>query len=263
MDITHLVTIGDSFTYCQGLDDPVTQGWPALVANHYNLPLVNLGRQGAGNDSIYRRACEYVYHDLNKKSKPFFIVAFSQAWRREEWYNKHYNGTSNNSYMSLALRKEPTTDYYERAVFEHWNTFAHIRTKVKIMASTLNLFKAHNIPYLITDYAADYIDSSTHKFEKMFSGMYNYVSNDRYKIFDFHKLTANCPKTSCGHDGIEAQTILKNYITSSIDKLYGSIKVTNIVNGYPADFTNLNRFYHETEAHEAMYDNLWFENANK
>lgn len=262
MDITHLVTIGDSFTYCQGLDDPVTQGWPTLVAKHYNLPVVNLGRQGAGNDSIYRRACEYLFHDLDKKSKPFFIVAFTQAWRREEWYNKHYNGTSNYCYMSLALRKEPTDDYYERAVFEQWNPFSHFRNKIRFMASTINLFKANNIPYLITDYADDTDSKSIHKVEKMFANMYNYVYNDKYKVFDFAKLTKHEVKTKCGHDGLEAQSVVSKFTISCIDRLYGPLNVTNVVNGYPANFTNVNRFYKETESHEATYDNVWYNNVS-
>lgn len=262
MDVTHLVTIGDSFTYCQGLDNPLTQGWPALIAKHYNLPLVNLGRQGAGNDSIYRRACEYVYHDLDKKSKPFFIVAFSQAWRREEWYNKHYNGTSNQCYMSLALRKEATDDYFERGVFDQWNPFAHFRTKLRLMSSTLNLFKSHNLPYLITDYACDTDQKSIHKVEKMFQNMYNYVYNDKYKIFDFAKLTQNYPKTKCGHDGLEAQLAVSKFAISSIDRFYGSLNVTSLIDGQPVQFTNVNRFYKETDSHEATYDNIWYDNIN-
>ena len=226
------------------------------------MPLVNLGRQGAGNDSIYRRACEYLYHDLNKKSKPFFIVAFSQAWRREEWYNKHYNGTSNQCYMSLALRKEATDDYFERGVFDQWNPYSHYRNKVRLMASTIQLFKAHNIPYLITDYANETDHKSIHKFEKTFSNMYNYVYNDKYKIFDFARLTQNYPKTECGHDGLEAQDAVVKFVISSIDKLYGSLNVTNVVDGYPASFTSLSRFYQETEANEATYSNVWYNNAN-
>ena len=80
MDISHIVTIGCSFTYCQGL--PIFQGWPALVANALDCPLVNLGIPGVGNDNIHRRLYEYIYNDLLiYNSKPLVIIAWTQPWR--------------------------------------------------------------------------------------------------------------------------------------------------------------------------------------
>ena len=44
-DITHLVVNGCSWTYCQGLDDPKTQGWPALLAKKLGVEVL----QGLSN----------------------------------------------------------------------------------------------------------------------------------------------------------------------------------------------------------------------
>lgn len=260
MKISHLVTIGDSFTYCQGLSDPLNESWPVKVAKHFNLPLVNLGRQGAGNDSIYRRTCEYIYKDLNKNSRPFFIVAFTQAWRKEEWYNKHYNNTANNCFMTLALSKEATGDYYERGLFENWNDYGHIRRKFLFMASTIQALKAHNLPYLITDYSSTYDEEAYNKLKKKFFNMYFYVINDRNKIKDFDKLVKNYPKTECGHDGLEAQEVLSNYVISKIVELYENLTILNQVNGKNIEFSTVKNFIDDTEANEANYSNIWYKN---
>ena len=63
LEISHLVVNGCSFTYCQGLESPNTQGWPALLAKKLNVPVVNLAAPGSSNDGIYRRTYDYFYND--------------------------------------------------------------------------------------------------------------------------------------------------------------------------------------------------------
>jgi hypothetical protein len=73
LKITHVVTIGCSWTYCQGLDSPSTQGWPALVAKKLNVPLVNLAVPGVGNDFIHRVSHEYIYKNYSYISSDSII----------------------------------------------------------------------------------------------------------------------------------------------------------------------------------------------
>jgi hypothetical protein len=47
-----LITHGCSFTFGQELDNPITQSWPAHVANKLNCTLVNLAKLGYANDGI-------------------------------------------------------------------------------------------------------------------------------------------------------------------------------------------------------------------
>ncbi len=90
----------------------------ALLAQKLNVPVVNLGIMGSGNDAIYRRATEYYYLNKTTNSKPFFIVAFSQALRREE-YLAEYKGTTVGDFRTLACYGD---EPIERAIYEHIDT---------------------------------------------------------------------------------------------------------------------------------------------
>ena len=53
------ICLGDSFTVNVG--EPVEHSWVSQLAEHFDIPTVNLGMDGAGNDAIklvYNRACE-------------------------------------------------------------------------------------------------------------------------------------------------------------------------------------------------------------
>ena len=53
------ICLGDSFTVNVG--GPVEHSWFSQLAEHFDIPTVNLGMDGAGNDAIklvYNRACE-------------------------------------------------------------------------------------------------------------------------------------------------------------------------------------------------------------
>mgnify|MGYP003351991979 CR=1 FL=1 len=101
VDVTHLVVNGCSWTYGEGLENPNKEAWPALLANHFGLPIVNLAVQGCGNQSITRRTFEYVYENLPTGSKPFFVISWSQDARKEEtidWVKNYEYEKNNNSF---------------------------------------------------------------------------------------------------------------------------------------------------------------------
>ena len=53
------ICLGDSFTV--NLGGPIEHSWCSQLAEHFDIPTVNLGMDGAGNDAaslVYSRACE-------------------------------------------------------------------------------------------------------------------------------------------------------------------------------------------------------------
>ena len=53
------ICLGDSFTVNVG--GPIEHSWSSQLAQHFDIPTLNLGMDGAGNDAIklvYDRACE-------------------------------------------------------------------------------------------------------------------------------------------------------------------------------------------------------------
>lgn len=212
VNISHLVTVGCSFTYCQGLPDILNQGWPALLARKLNIPVVNLAVPGIGNDAIHRITYEYIYQNLPTNSKPLVIVAWSQYWRREAWYKEK------NDYNIISFPDESPKDHYQYALLENWSEEDFFRKTTLYKLSLVNLLKNHNIPFLITDFTAEYdIDHNTRqKYTEMTSGIKNSIKN-------FFEITAHLPKLPCGHHGIEAQKELSEYTFSEIKNNFGYI----------------------------------------
>lgn len=250
LEISHLVTAGCSYTYCQGLDDPTTQGWPALLANKLNVPVVNLGIKGSGNDSIYRRLVEYFYLNNTTNSKPFFIVAFSQALRREE-YVSEYKGFKFEDFKTLACYGD---EPIERAIFEHLDdngVYFMERRKLLNWLSVINLFKANNTSYFTTSYMADHNQSVTiikNNYPELFSAIYD----DENKIKNFYELTRGMKVTHCKHDGPEAQHVVANYCYDKMIEKYKEIKPIK------TNFIDLKTYAHRTDT--SRHSDVWTTN---
>ena len=231
LEITHLVTSGCSWTFCQGLPDILNQGWPALVARKINIPLVNLGTPGTGNDSIHRKTYEYVYENLPTGSNPLFIVAWSQVWRREVWKNSHYQ-------IVMMPLDTKNIDAHQIALLDNFDDIDHVRKTYIFKLSLMNLFNSHKMPYLMTDFANTRLSFTTAKkigrvidhnmetmsdqktaensIKKSFPNLYNSVNDNPFLMEPFYKLTQNYPKTSCGHVGVEGNKFLANYIIEEL-----------------------------------------------
>jgi len=222
-DITHLVVNGCSWTYCQGLDDPKTQGWPALLAKELGIEVVNLAVRGCGNDSIHRRTYEYVYENLPTGSKPFFVIVWSQYWRRETWYNSFSNINDFNDYSILSLPDEKPRTNAERALLDDWNELDFYRRTYLYKLSLINLFNSYDIPYIMTDYEGGDKTDIIETLRERFPIIVDTVINNPKQIKCLEKLARGYPKLPCGHDGVEAQIAISNYIHSEIRNKYKNL----------------------------------------
>jgi len=230
IEITHLVTVGCSFTYCQALYDPPNEGWPKLLANKLGVPVVNLGECGASNDAIARRTYNYFYKNLPTNSKPLFVVAMSQNVRREEYFTEfdHDSGFGPeqiNDYHGLTIgdKKNPVA----KAIYEQMNDIGVYKSqerKLRLWASIINLFKANNIPYVISDYIP-YTDEETELYIKLnYPELNKYINMDSNKLKDFSFITTGYPKAmDKGHDGPDAQIVLADYIYKQLLKRHEKI----------------------------------------
>ena len=232
--ITHLVVNGCSWTYGQGLENPASQAWPALVAKELGIPVVNLAVRGSGNDGIHRRTYEYIYDNLSTNSSPLVIVAWSQLWRREGWYEE-YDGHKLQDYKVI---QHPTGKYpdhnsnpnyidlYQPLIIPHWNEEDFLRKTLIYKLSLQNLFNSLSIPYLMADYSHDMLSdeylklTKTSKCKSFYESAYNKFHIDSLpgKIKQFNPLP-------CLHDGPEAQQVLADYILSEIKKLHPNISI--------------------------------------
>lgn len=245
LEISHLVTNGCSYTYCQGLYDPPVEGWPRLLADKLGVPIVNLGDPGSSNDGITRRTYNYFYKNFNRNNKPLYIIAMSQPYRREEYYSEYTHRKGNteliNDYMYLAAWDEhdPLSKALYAQMDEKGLCFSQER-KYRLWASLINLFRAHGTPYFIGDYMPD-VDNAIDEFMKNnFRELYNYVNYNAFNLGHLNVFSngAVYPKAKDGsHDGPEAQVALAEYAYKKIIEKYDDVKVMK-----DADFVTLKEF---------------------
>ena len=224
MDISHIVTVGCSFTFCQGTENITRDGWPALIARHFNTNLVNLGLPGIGNDTIHRNTYEYICENsIFTNSKPLVIVAWSQIDRKEEWYNTCV-GKPYNDYRLLAKPQDTySDDPYEKSYLEHYDETNYYRKTLLYKLSLKNLFENLEIPYIMTDYMSLDHSNKTVAVEKSFPGMFSIVNKNPFCVEDFGNITKRYPKLPCGHDTAESMIAVAKYSITKIKELHPNI----------------------------------------
>jgi len=263
MEISHLVVNGCSFTYCQGIEDPHLNGWPALLARQLGVPVVNLGLGGSGNDAILRRTYEYFYQNklLYPKSKPLYIIAFSDAPRREEFFKK-YKGKDVAEFMTLDLQASSidlTATLSNAGELHKAIEYSHImnlsyeaceRKKFISWNSITNLLKSNEVPYLTGDFMPTRDDQIKYYMMKNFKGLYNNALRDENYVGDLSKLTEHIKKLPCGHDPKEAMPLVSSTFKNVLTKIYSNIKPIC------ADYLKLNQYY-PAAALKHMSFNQW------
>jgi len=74
----HLLTVGDSFTYGEELEDR-NSAWPQQLANQINYQLINLASPAASNDKILRTTFEH----LLTHTPDLVVIGWSNIGRSE------------------------------------------------------------------------------------------------------------------------------------------------------------------------------------
>lgn len=225
MEISHLVVAGCSWTYCQGLDDPKSQGWPALVAKELNIPVVNLAKPGLGNDAIHRRTYEYAFEDLVNQNNPLYIICWTQTWRREAWCRKLYNPDEEDGYYIISMPTDHPTNNLERGLLDTWSEEDFYRKLNLYRLSLDSLFKSKNINYFTSFFAEeeyngfDFSPEIIPNVKSRFANTLQYLNSETNRLKDFFKIADPYPKTKCGHEGVEGNQAIADYILSVLDKV--------------------------------------------
>lgn len=242
-----MVVNGCSLTYCQELEDPKTQGWPALLAKKLGVPVVNLAYCGSGNDGIARRSMEYFFKDRKNNNKPFYIHAWSYLTRREDVFQTVSGEivavdikSSSHELIASANICIPDDIKQTLTVSESLiNLSLNIAERKKMFwwITMMNFFKSNSIPFLMSDYMPTDDVNVTAYINDYYPEMRDYIDQDHSRLINFNSLTEKFPKMPQGHDGYEAQHILADYIYSEIIKRYGEVRFQNI------DYYKLSEFY--------------------
>lgn len=246
-NISHFVVLGCSFAYGQGLENPKEQAWPGLISSKFNIPVVNLASKGGGNDRIMRKLFEYHFLDSKHCNNPFYIVAFSHSSRREEYL------VEPDDYYVIDMKKNNTSvdgkEFSKPAISNYNQEIATVK-KLMLQSYILDFFKANNINYLVTDSCPDTEDDLINA-QKLFLPAYNRVYNDPNKLIDFASISCQFTPLECGHDGVEAQNVIAEYLHNEILSRYGKI---NHINDSFVSLNDYNNYYVRVGTHGGEKD---------
>jgi hypothetical protein len=238
--ISHLVVNGCSFTYCDGLENPAIQGWPALLAKKLNVPVVNLAIGGTGNYRIYRKTVDYFFKDTG--SNPFYIIGMTSCTRIEQ-YSRLLS-----DYVALNLIGDPSTGLWETQFIKLSqrgnDPMVLAKTKLDIWLSIINLFKSAGVNYLMADMICNghLIDN---ELEELHPRLFDYTINDPNHVKGYLNFTRPLGKLPCGHDDAATQVMIAEYFYKEITNRYTVITENT-------EYLTVKDFYTEPEVRQAQ-----------
>jgi hypothetical protein len=148
-----LLTLGDSFTYGEELEDQRT-AWPQLVADTVGYELINLGQPANSNPGMCRQLIEYF---ANNNRPDLIIVAWSSPGRIEfsdESGNfSIWPGYSGRLFQAHQPWRDELLNYIDRYHNDEYLYVKYLQDIVFVQ----NFLKSQNIRYLmLTTVANEY-----------------------------------------------------------------------------------------------------------
>lgn len=244
LDISHLVVIGCSFSYGDGLDNPKEDSWAGILSKKLNVPVVNLSSRGGGNDRIMRRLFEYHYLNLSKNNNPFYILPFSHSSRREEYirttndYMVGHGIISNGDYVVVSMKHDPTLmkkEPFSAPSVLNYDPFVSARKKLMLRSYISDFLNINNINYLTTDFMPDGADE-LQSLNEIYPAVYEKIYTDKYRLKNLCEISIKYPKLPCGHDDKEAQLEMGNYVHDELITRYSKPTIKQ------QDYTTLQQY---------------------
>jgi hypothetical protein len=139
-----LLTVGDSFTYGDELED-ITLAWPYLLAEKTNFNIINLAKPASGNTRMIR----YVIENISRFD--VFIIAWSH-FARTEFADENgiydiWPGCSSSPHKTQTSWRDDLIEYYSR---HHNDDYLYRQYLINIILLQQYL-KNNNKKYLMLD----------------------------------------------------------------------------------------------------------------
>jgi hypothetical protein len=230
LDISHLVVNGCSYTYGHGIENPIEDAWPSLVAKKLGVPLVNLALPGQSNYAVQDRTFKYFFRDLYNHNNPFYIHAYTQSQRREVYISKDFMGATYQNYILVDSSNHGKTTRLEKEVILETDDYCFNlleEKKYHIWHSINSLLSAYNINNLATDYMPVTDGSVEEWIHKHHYILKSEVDSNPNRLTNFNDLTHHISKTPCLHETEEGHIVIAEYVYKQIQKRYNEINVVD------------------------------------
>lgn len=263
LDISHLVVNGCSYTYGHGIENPIENAWPSLVAKKLGVPLINLAIPGQSNYAVYDRTFKYFFRDLYNDNNPFYIHAYTQSQRREIYLAKDHMGHPYQDHILLDTSNHGKITRVEKEIVLETDDYCLNlleEKKYHIWHSINSLLDTHNINHFATNYMPNCIGSIEEWMHKNHYILQSEVESHPNKLLNFNLLTQNIKKTPCLHETEEGHIIIAEYVYKQIQKRYNKINVVEkpfakLKDIYvePPSVTETRKVNHNLEEHQYLH----------
>lgn len=196
----NLLTVGDSFTYGDELDD-IHNAWPYKLANLINYNVVNLGQSGISNTSILRRTIVELAGLANEKYD-LVVVGWTSAGR-VEWKDDigvEYDLWPGYAGRSKFLHDHPWRNDWLNYINKYHNSEYLYQQYLVNVISLQSYLKANNIPYVMLNIVNnEYYRSSS---LKELGYLANEIDKNNFPGWDNYgmaEMAGSCPKGPGGH----------------------------------------------------------------
>jgi hypothetical protein len=196
-----ILTVGDSFTHGNELDDRLTQAWPYLLGKRFNKPVTNLGECGSCNDSMVRKTIEATVKD----HYDLVIVAWTDYNRFECWNELSCKPVT---IMPNSQTDLPWTDNYYR--YSYNDNFSQQRWYHQILLLQQYL-KSQNLNYLFVN-VAGLIERKPMPVWSLFDTQ-KYVGWPHRGLIE---IAGDAPRGPCGHPLSQGHERIANEIATYI-----------------------------------------------
>ena len=191
---TKILTVGDSFTYGEELDNRETQAWPYLLAVAMNATVSNFGQGGASNDYIFRTAIE----ETVQTTYDLVIVQWSEPSRMEVWHGDRPISVTAHSNWNKIGQLSWMQDYYKYS----YNDLFRYRTWYAHVIALQEYFKSKQQKYLFCNLAGLRPHGLYAEYKNEMSSLWNNID---YRFFvgwpheGFVEWQGDCERASGGH----------------------------------------------------------------
>jgi hypothetical protein len=230
LDISHLVVNGCSYTYGHGIENPIDNAWPSLVAKKLGVPVINLAIPGQSNYAVQDRTFKYFFKDLYNDNNPFYIHAYTQSLRRDVYLAKDHMDHDYQDYVLLDWSNHGKITRVEKEIILQTDDYCYClleEKKYHIWHSINNLLDIHNINHLSTDYMMNTDGSVKEWMRKHHYILTSEIASHPSKLLNFNLLTKDISKTPCLHETEEGHYVIADYIYKQIQKRYSKINVVD------------------------------------
>lgn len=192
-----LLTVGDSFTYGDELED-VYQAWPYRLADLLNHEVHNLGLSGSSNDSIVRRTID----ELSNNQYDLLVIGWTSPGRIE-WKDQigiPYNIWPGHPVKSKFVDDHPWREDLINFVSRH-HTAEYLYQRYLLQVLFLQSYcQCNKIDYLMMDIMqVNYYRSTGREQHDKLESQINQERFVGWNKFGMRELTKELPRGPGGH----------------------------------------------------------------